>query len=75
MAPSNWMQICVAAALCGVAVDFSHHWFQRKRGGLPLPPGPPPLPILGNMPAIDKAAPWLTYTEWAGIYGNLTAHR
>ncbi|EGN97597.1 hypothetical protein SERLA73DRAFT_75262 [Serpula lacrymans var. lacrymans S7.3] len=39
--------------------------------GKPLPPGPPPLPIVGNALAIDAAAPWKAYMEWGKTYGDL----
>lgn len=40
--------------------------------GLPLPPGPPRLPIVGNLFGIkDLGAQWLTYAEWGRKYGDL----
>ncbi|KAG1821682.1 cytochrome P450 [Suillus subaureus] len=37
--------------------------------GLPLPPGPPRLPIVGNLfGSKDLGAQWLTYAEWGRKY-------
>ena len=54
---------------------FSVRNFIKKRrdnpAGLPLPPGPPRLPIVGNLFGIkDLGAQWLTYAEWSKKYGR-----
>ncbi|PCH34102.1 cytochrome P450, partial [Wolfiporia cocos MD-104 SS10] len=36
-----------------------------------LPPGPAPLPIIGNTLHIPQVHPWLTYSKWAKTYGDL----
>ncbi|KAH8804413.1 putative cytochrome P450 [Xylogone sp. PMI_703] len=36
-----------------------------------LPPGPPTLPILGNLHQIPKKVSYLKFTEWAEKYGGL----
>ena len=37
--------------------------------GLPLPPGPKPLPIIGNVIDMPRGYEWLTYSEWAKQFG------
>jgi hypothetical protein len=39
------------------------------RGGLPYPPGPRPLPVIGNLIDIPKEFSWLTYTHLSKKYG------
>jgi hypothetical protein len=42
---------------------------KNAQGQLPLPPGPKPLPILGNLHRMNRDFPWVTYKEWSDIYG------
>ena len=44
-------------------------WDYRRRRGWPYPPGPRPLPIIGNVLDIPKDFSWLPYTEFSKKYG------
>jgi hypothetical protein len=41
----------------------------QRRKGVPYPPGPQPLPVIGNLLQIPKESSWLVYTELARKYG------
>ncbi|RPD61602.1 CyP450 monooxygenase [Lentinus tigrinus ALCF2SS1-6] len=49
-------------------------WRSRSRG-LPLPPGPPGLPMIGNMLNIPKFKQWLGFKELSAIYGDVMHFR
>ncbi|KAF8835269.1 cytochrome P450 [Paxillus ammoniavirescens] len=42
----------------------------RSSGPL-LPPGPTPIPFLGNVWGLNADAPYLTYAEWSKTYGDI----
>ena len=43
----------------------------RRRRGLPYPPGPPGLPLIGNFFDIPTTFPWLAFTEYSKKYGMI----
>ncbi|KAG1840272.1 cytochrome P450 [Suillus subalutaceus] len=50
--------------------------YSRRRGRLPLPPGPPPKLFIGNAhELLPKNEPWRTYVKWAEIYGPILSFR
>ncbi|KAJ7080834.1 cytochrome P450 [Mycena belliarum] len=49
-------------------------WFLQRRGSLPLPPGPPKLPLVGNLFQMPSTLEWETYSEWSKSYGSDIIH-
>lgn len=45
-------------------------WIYARRASLLLPPGPPSLPIIGNLHYVPPSQPWLKLIEWGRQYGN-----
>lgn len=41
---------------------------------LPYPPGPPPLPLIGNLLDMPTEYDWLAYSEWAKSYGMFSLY-
>ncbi|KAG1840995.1 cytochrome P450 [Suillus subalutaceus] len=67
---SGWRDIYIGALTCAALVG-AVCYVREKRKVLPLPPGPRPMPIIGNIRGIDINAPWLAYTEWGKQYGDI----
>ncbi|GAA5997441.1 cytochrome P450 [Rhodotorula paludigena] len=56
------------AAVLGLAVLYLARGNKAKG---PLPPGPPPLPIIGNLLDVPKSRPWVKFAEWTEQYGPI----
>ncbi|KAG2368699.1 cytochrome P450 [Suillus spraguei] len=54
-----------------VVVTALRQFIKNRQSKHSLPPGPVPIPLLGNILSIDTKKPWLTYTQWQAIYGDL----
>ncbi|KKK12914.1 hypothetical protein AOCH_000477 [Aspergillus ochraceoroseus] len=49
--------------------------FLDDRRKLPLPPGPKPLPLIGNIYQIPSENPWRKYQEWNATYGPIISFK
>ncbi|KIJ66983.1 hypothetical protein HYDPIDRAFT_108954 [Hydnomerulius pinastri MD-312] len=59
-----------------VALGIVYAWYKKRATPtVNLPPGPPRKPIVGNLFDADPKFPFLTYTEWGRIYGDVVYAR
>ena len=56
--------------IASIAAFSASRDYQRRRG-LPYPPGPRPLPLIGNLLDIPKQFSWLTYTQLSKKHGMI----
>ncbi|KAK7018237.1 cytochrome P450 [Favolaschia claudopus] len=47
---------------------------RARRPRLPLPPGPPTLPLVGNLFDVPSSFQWKTYAQWAKDYDSDIIH-
>ena len=59
--------------LVGVFVALAlYAWSRSSKGrNLPVPPGPKPVPVLGNLFDLTAKELWLRVTGWSKQYGEL----
>lgn len=55
-----------------VVIAVLHQFFERQRNkSKRLPPGPKPLPLIGNVLDLPSERAWLKYTKWKQQYGDM----
>lgn len=62
-------------AVCFVAAILAYFiWSRQSRArSLPHPPGPPGLPLIGNLRDMPPDPAWTTYLSWSERYGNFSS--
>ncbi|KAI6035508.1 cytochrome P450 [Pisolithus orientalis] len=63
----TWLDLCLA----GVGVYLIRQIVSKKKPA-PFPPGPKPLPLLGNILDMPSVKPWLTFSDWASKFGDIS---
>ncbi|KDR66544.1 hypothetical protein GALMADRAFT_259056 [Galerina marginata CBS 339.88] len=67
----KWLDLFVLLATFAFAVVIRD---RKKRLGLPYPPGPRKLPLLGNLLDLPTSFEWETYTRWGKEYNSDVIH-
>lgn len=69
---STTVELSFLVALAGVLFFIGGEQKEKnKYAHLPLPPGPRPLPLLGNALDLPQSQEFVTYHEWSKIYGDV----
>ncbi|KAJ7495381.1 cytochrome P450 [Mycena latifolia] len=63
--------LCACGAIA--ATGYSIYW-RRNRSQLPLPPGPPKLPLVGNLFDVPANFQWEKWMEWSKEYNSDIIH-
>ena len=61
------LYLILSLALAAVAL-LRYHEYRRDKD---LPPGPPRLPLIGNLHQAPDKVPWRTYAQWTKKYGSI----
>jgi len=65
----RWQHLLASALLLGFGtLLFDHARILHRRSQ--MPPGPLPLPIVGNVLQLLKEKPWYRFEEWSKTYNN-----
>ncbi len=66
--PSLFLAFCSLPLITYLFFAARTHFVKTKRSN--LPPGPPGLPLLGNLLELPSKELWIAATRWAKSYGE-----
>ncbi|EMD37506.1 hypothetical protein CERSUDRAFT_114146 [Gelatoporia subvermispora B] len=65
------MNILLPVAGLAATLLWVYLMSRTRYRSLPLPPGPKPLPIIGNVRDMPKVCPWKVYAQWSQTFGDI----
>ncbi|KAH7099893.1 cytochrome P450 [Auriculariales sp. MPI-PUGE-AT-0066] len=72
---TNSWQIAAGTIAALTAVWLLGQTIVSRRAKRSFPPGPPGLPLVGNLLDMPNVTEWLVYAEWAKKYGDIVGVR
>lgn len=67
------MVFLTTTTLFAVGVLLVFYALHRRHKRAKLPPGPPRLPLIGNLHQAPQVRPWVTYQKWVEEYGPIVS--
>lgn len=61
-----WLAVTTGLLLPILAIIVHDVWLWKR-----MPPGPPPIPFLGNKRQVPSRHPWIKFQEWSQTYGPM----
>jgi hypothetical protein len=68
---ATWRDILVYLTISLLPICAFMFMGLHRTSRLPLPPGPKPWPIIGNLLDLPKDKAWITYQSWSQQYGDV----
>ncbi|KAH9836267.1 cytochrome P450 monooxygenase [Rhodofomes roseus] len=73
MSPTTLSSVASFSVIALAAYCFFRYfqWGNRCTRSLPLPPGPRPIPLLGNVHQLPMDFPYLQFRKWGQMFGDV----
>lgn len=67
---SDWLTVACGISLALSITVVAFRYWRRSSVTSHFPPGPPRIPVLGNLLNLTLSSPWTVFTRWKYQYGK-----